>query len=133
MMLEAQEDVLRFAFSLAKKVVGRMIQVDATIVRDQLSEALALLNKPAGIEILINPADRPVVERVLPELVAAVEGCQDMSVREDASMTPGGCVVTTAGGRVDASIDTQLARIAEALIPADDRSGARSLSIDGES
>jgi flagellar biosynthesis/type III secretory pathway protein FliH len=64
-----------------------------------------------------------------------VQTCEHAAIREDETMTPGGCVVNIAskgggtGGSVDSSIETQLDRIAELLAPgvggslADDANG----------
>lgn len=117
MLQDAREDVIRFAFALAQKVVHRMVAVDPTIVQDQLAQALALLSKPTAIEISVNPADRKLVEEVLPGLLVSVARCQHASLHDDPSITVGGCVVATANGRIDATIQTQLERIAEALVP----------------
>jgi flagellar biosynthesis/type III secretory pathway protein FliH len=114
---QACEDVIAFALALARKVVMRMPQSDPTIVRDQLAAALAMVSRPTAIEIRVHPADRALAEQVLPDLMESLKECAHASVAPDASMTPGGCIVMTAGGRVDASIETQLERIAEALVP----------------
>lgn len=117
MLHDAGEDVIRFAFELAKKITHRVVQHDPTIVRDQLAEALRLLGRPTSVEVLVHPDDLALAEQALPELLAEIGRCQHAAVREDASIARGGCVVATIGGRIDATIDTQLERIAEALVP----------------
>jgi flagellar assembly protein FliH len=117
MLHDARDDVVRFAFALGKKVVHRLIQCDPTIARDQVGQALAVLSRPRAVEIKINPQDRPLIDQAFPELLASIEGCQHANVSEDSSITRGGCLVKTAGGEVDATIETQLERIAEALVP----------------
>jgi len=117
MLADAREDVIRFAFALAQKVVHRLVQTDSTIVRDQLAATLALLSKPTAIEISVNPADRQFAQEVLPGLLASIARCEHASIHDDPTMTRGGCVIATAGGRIDATIQTQLERIAEALVP----------------
>jgi len=117
MLHDAREGVIRFALALAGKVVRRMVQTDPAIVRDQLSEALALVARPTSLEITLHPDDRAAAENELPQLAAKIASCRHTSIREDPSMSRGGCIISTAGGRVDASIETQLDRIAEALFP----------------
>jgi flagellar assembly protein FliH len=117
MLLAAREDVLAFAFALGQKVTHRIIEADPTVVQDQLAEALSLLSRPSAVTITINPADREHVEQVLDELVTVCGACEHAELRDDSSIARGGCVLRTSGGEVDATIDTQLARIAEALLP----------------
>lgn len=117
MLLAAREDVVRFAVAAARKVVMRVVKADSTVIEDQLAEALALLSRPTTIVVSVHPNDRTIVEAVLPRLVSRFQQCEHASVRDDETLTPGGCVVTTAGGRVDAAIETQLDRIARELVP----------------
>ncbi len=117
MLLAAREDVVRFAVAVAQKVVMRVVKADSTVIEDQLAEALALLSRPTTIVVSVHPHDRPIVEAVLPRLVSRFQQCEQASVRDDETLTPGGCVVATAGGRIDAAIETQLDRIARTLVP----------------
>jgi len=117
MLDEAREDVIRFAFELSQRVVHRIAAGDPTIIQDQLRESLALLTRPSALRISLNPRDRELAEQVLPELVKAIGESAHASLHDDSSIEPGGCVITTAAGHIDASIRTQLDRIAEVLVP----------------
>lgn len=118
MFQDAREDVIRFAFEIARKIVHRVSSSDPGIVIDQVVAALAMVGRTTSVEIAIHPQDRPFVESVLPQLVQTVSGCAHASLRDEPSLLRGGCVVRTAGGgHIDASIQTQLDRIAEALVP----------------
>lgn len=117
MLLAAREDVLAFAVAMGEKIIFRTVEVDGTIVEDQLAEALSLLSKPSSVVISISPQDRNLVEEVLPDLLSAVHDCEHVTVRDDPSMTPGGCRVGIAGGEIDATIETQLERIVQTILP----------------
>lgn len=117
MLLAAREDVLAFAFALGQKLTHRIIDADPTVVQDQLAEALSQISRPSAVTITINPADREHVEAVLSELVTACGACEHADLRDDTHTARGGCVLRTSGGEIDATIDTQLARIAESLLP----------------
>lgn len=117
MMLDAREDVLVFATEMAAKIVHRLVKVDENIIADQLVAALTGLTRPTSLAITIHPEDRPVVESVLPELLASIGANSETELRDDASIGRGGCIVNTAGGTVDAAIQTQIDRIVTALLP----------------
>jgi flagellar biosynthesis/type III secretory pathway protein FliH len=119
MLHEAREDIIECVIALTRKVILRAINADQTIVRDQLDAALALLGKATAAQVVINPRDRAVIEECLKAAVDRAQNCVHAHILEDESMMPGGCVVRTASaaGGVDASIETQLERIAEALAP----------------
>lgn len=117
MLLAAGENVLTFAFEMAQQVIGRAIKHDPTVVRDQVKAALALLSQPTAVTIIVNTEDVSILEEVLPSVIEKMGACEHAQLRPDDSMTRGGCIVRTAGGEVDATIETQIARIAEALLP----------------
>ena len=118
MYQDAREEIIRFAFALGRKVAHRIVKTDPTVVRDQVESALTILSRPTSVEIMIHPADRRLIEEALPSIIAAASAAHHVNVREDASVNHGGCIIATpGGGRIDATIDAQLDRIAEALVP----------------
>lgn len=117
MMLEARQDVLQLALLLAERITKRAIQVDPTLVNDQVAEVLSLVARPSRLVIQLHPEDRPIVEDILPGLRRRFPHIQDLEMADDASLPRGSCVARTAGGVIDASISTQLDRIAAALVP----------------
>jgi flagellar biosynthesis/type III secretory pathway protein FliH len=119
MLQEARDEILRFAFEVAKLVVHRTVKADSSIVADQVAAALALLARPSSVKVSIHPEDRSLVEQIIPELVAKFSTAQHATISSDDSIERGGCIVSTEGGRVDATIHTQLQRIIEALMPHD--------------
>lgn len=116
MLDEAREDVLRFAFALAERIVHRLVRADPAIVRDQLIEALKHLARPTALQISVHPEDRSTIAAVMPEVTAALGRSAHVHLHDDPALERGGCVLATAGGYVDASIATQLDRLAEALL-----------------
>ena len=117
MLLAAREDVLRLALAVAEKVTYRIIQTDSTVIGDQLAEALALLAAPRAVTVAVAPQDRALVEAMLPELIDKINTCTHAAIRDDPSVTPGGCVISTGAGRIDATIERQIQRIVDTLLP----------------
>jgi flagellar assembly protein FliH len=133
MLSRAREDVLEFAFEIGRRIVHRVVEVDPSVVEDQLAEALSLVRRPTGLCVVVHPEDRPLVESILPGLVSRIDDVEDADLVENDSIERGGCVVRMAGGRIDARLDTQLDRIAHTLLarsprlrPASDDRGDRS-------
>lgn len=121
MLLAAREDVLEFAITMARKIVHRVAARDPEVVRDQLAAALDRLSRPSAVTVTIHPRDRGLLEPMVPDLLDQFQKCREIVLKEDERIEPGGCVVTTAAGEIDAQLDTQIERIAEALLPARSR------------
>ncbi|MHC4416015.1 MAG: FliH/SctL family protein [Planctomycetota bacterium] len=116
MLLAAREEILEFALAMGSKITHRIIEADPTVVADQVAEALALVVGPSAVAVSVNPEDRPVVESVMGELLEKISQCTHADVRDDPSLSRGGCVVATSKGRIDATVERQIERIVETLL-----------------
>ena len=118
MLDEARQSLVELAILLAEKVVRRMPAIDPTIVADQVTEALQHTAAAEPTVVRVHPTDRPLVERCLPRILMALAEARHIDIEDDPSIEPGGCVVTAGRGRIDATLNKQLQRIAERLLPA---------------
>eukprot|EP00752_Nemacystus_decipiens_P016148 g14441.t1 len=115
---EARQAVLDFALSAAEKIVHRVIEVDESVVIDQVAQALSLVLSAHDASVSIHPVDRPMLEDALPDLLKELSTLKHITLGDDESITPGGCIVTFGQGRVDATIERQLQRLIDLILPA---------------
>ena len=111
---EAERDVVRIALAIARKIIRREVRIDPHV-------ALGLVK--AAIEAV--GARELHVIRTTPALAQALNGGlstlgvpEGVRVVADASLEPGGLVVETSRGEVDASIEVQLEEISNGLMQA---------------
>ncbi|WP_428386555.1 FliH/SctL family protein [Mucisphaera sp.] len=114
---EAREGLMGFALRFAERLVHRVIEVDREIIVDQLAEALGHILRPLKVSVRINPDDRPILEKALPELLQRFSHLKQVELVDDDQITPGGCIARFGQGQVDATIDTQVQRMVEAILP----------------
>ncbi|MEM6459846.1 MAG: FliH/SctL family protein [Planctomycetota bacterium] len=114
---EAREAVLRFAVKFAQRVTHRVVEVDPAVAADQVASALSSVLEPTDVRLKVHPDDRASVAEVLPDLLAGLNHLRDVELVDDAEVGRGGCVLCLRGGEVDASIDTQVRRLTELLLP----------------
>lgn len=117
MLLEAKEDVIALAIALAERVTHRQIEAQPELVADQMAEALTLVSRRSEATVRVHPEDRALIETILPDIISRIDTCSHVKLEDDAAIERGGCVVSTDGGQIDATISTQLDRIAETLLP----------------
>lgn len=115
---EARQAVLDFALSAAEKIVHRVIEVDESVVVDQAAQALSLVLSTQDATVCVHPVDRPILEDALPELLKELSALAHVNLIEDESITPGGCVVQFGQGRIDATVERQLQRLTDLILPA---------------
>jgi flagellar assembly protein FliH len=133
MMQAMQRDVLRLAVLIAERVVKRQIALSPGVVVDQLATVLATIVRPTELVVAVHPEDRGLIELAMPGLARRFSAMRVAEVVDDASLARGSCVARMRGrgdgggeslaGGVDASIQTQLDRIVETLLPGEGRSG----------
>lgn len=116
---DARESVLQLALRLTAMLVHRVIDVDPTVIVDQVASALAFVLTASEVTVTIHPDDRPALDEALPQLAAEFGHIKRFKLAEDETMMRGGCVVAYGQGRVDARLDQQLERIVNMLVPAD--------------
>jgi flagellar biosynthesis/type III secretory pathway protein FliH len=118
LLVAAREDVLKIAIMLAQRVVGRIVEVDPQVASRQLEQLLPMVLSRTSLIVRCHPQDAEELTRLLPTLSQRFEHATDAKVVSDSTLSRGSCVVSNAaGGSIDASIGTQLTRLAEALIP----------------
>ena len=111
---ESEEEILRLAIEIAKKIVHRELTVDTDAVLRTIRKATDFLNERTSIRILLNPADMDKVEEAVPQLKVEKK-IESVELVPDPSVSRGGCILETGFGTVNATIEDQLAAIAEEL------------------
>ncbi len=113
----AREDVVALGVAIAERIVHGTVEGDRAAAARQAAAALELLSDAREVRVLVHPEDEAVVAEAMPRLAGAVGGAAHVSLGTDASVDRGGVVVRSGEGTVDARIETQLRRIAAALVP----------------
>ncbi|MFN7022350.1 MAG: FliH/SctL family protein, partial [Phycisphaerales bacterium] len=131
MLHAADRDLVRLALLIAERIVKRQILADPSIVLDQLRAVLAVVARATALAVRVHPDDVPLLEQAMPALAARFGAARHAELMADPSLDRGSCIAemrgtqapagadasSIAGGEIDASISTQLQRIAEALLP----------------
>jgi len=116
---DAAGDVVRLAVAIARRVAHAVATRDPAVVEANVREAVRLVVSKANVRVAVNPGQRELVAALLPQLKVTWPDLHAVEVVEDPSIVPGGCVVTSAGGEVDARLDAQLDRIVAELLPSE--------------
>lgn len=123
LLMMAHRDVLRLTAVIAEKVVKRAVELDASVVTRQMAAALSLLGRPTRVTIALHPDDEHAAREALPSLLSRLVNAKHADLVLEESFSRGSCIVRgDRGGEIDATIDTQLDRLVEALLP-DGRDG----------
>ena len=117
LQLEAERGVLELAVKLGERVARRSIVGDEQAAVRQLAGAIEMAMSPSRLRVRVSPADARAVREALPSLTDRMHESPSVSVVEDDTLSRGSVMIEADETTVDATIETQLARIVEALLP----------------
>ncbi len=113
--LNAEATAVELAMAITRKLVHFEVSANPDIVLAVIRDALTRIVDQERICIHVNPADMPVVTGAMEAFVGGVKSTDTMTFEPDPSVLPGGCLIVTNFGEIDAGIDTQIAMIEERL------------------
>jgi flagellar assembly protein FliH len=111
-ILEASEaDLVQLATAIAERIVRREVRVDPELVAKWAQEGLGALGEHDELTVVISSD----VAKALPEARFRQLLGDGVALRVDAELPAGSCEVRGRHGRYDASVDSRMAAILDAL------------------
>jgi flagellar assembly protein FliH len=110
-----ERDAIELAITLAGKILAGALQARPELVVEVVQGALRRVVGQRSIAILLNPADVELVREALGELQRQLGSVEACDLQGDQRVQPGGAIVRTAEGEVDARVQTQLERACEVV------------------
>jgi flagellar assembly protein FliH len=107
---ETEREMVQLALTLARRVVHREVTLDPELAAALAHVALERLGTNTPATIRLNPEDYTIVAQD-----SARWGGQTVTVVPDPSISRGGCLVESAFGSVDATIERQFDELSRAL------------------
>jgi len=119
LVLDSKEQLIALALSIARSVIKREVKHSDDVARLNLEEAIRLSAKRTRLLVRVSEMDMKMLEDLVGEGRLATEPDSAVEFVPSAEIMPGGCLVESASGAVDARIETQLAEIEKVLIGED--------------
>jgi len=111
----AADDVLAFAVEVSSKIVGRLARTDISVARTNLIKAMKLAHAEGEITVAVNPGQLQELSRDFALFAETIDASARARLVADPQIAPGGVKITTARGVIDATVETQLDKVASAL------------------
>lgn len=110
-----EEQLIDLILLISRKVIKVISETEKNVVVENVKEALKKLGKETEITIRVNTKDLGLTTKNKREFISLVEALEHVKVEEDDRIGPGGCIIETAFGDVDARIQTQLQVVEEKI------------------
>lgn len=113
---ELRKVVIPLALKAAKKIVGREIELSEDTAVDIVANSLKAVAQHKKIVIYANKQDLETLEASKPRLKGLFEQLETLSIRERDDIEPGGCVIETEAGIINAQLSNQWLILEKAFI-----------------
>ena len=104
---ELQKTILPLALKAAKKIVGRELELKPETIVDIVRQTLKPVTQNHHIKIFVAKQDKEALEEKKKELRDILEHVQTFIIEEREDITPGGCIIETEAGIINASLENQ--------------------------
>ncbi len=99
--------ILPIALQTARKIVGRELEVSQTAIADIVATKLRAVSQHKRVTVFVNPKEYEKVDKQRPKLRELFERLETFTIRPREDVKPGGCIIETEAGIINAQLDSQ--------------------------
>ncbi len=112
---DAESEILKLALKVAEQIIRSEVSLHRDVCMNIVSEAIGRVSDREQILIKVNREDVDQIKKYKDQISRLADGVKSLSIIEDSSVEPGGCVIETNLGYVDARISTKIKAIEDAF------------------
>ena len=130
-LAETEQQIIDLVLLISRKVIKIISENQRNVVISNVVQALRKVKGRGNILIKVNMLDVKLTTDHKKEFIDMVEGAKSVQIVEDTTVDPGGCVIETDFGEIDARISSQLAELEQKILEISPiKSRARTSSIE---
>ena len=108
---ETEQEIIDLVLLISRKVIKVISENQRNVVISNVVQALRKVKGRGNIIIRVNMADVKLTTEHVKDFIKMLEGSKSIQVVEDSTVDPGGCLIETDFGEIDARISSQLAEL----------------------
>ncbi|MDR2313920.1 MAG: flagellar assembly protein FliH [Spirochaetaceae bacterium] len=131
-LAETERQIIDLVLLISRKVIKVISENQRNVVVSNVIEALRKVKGRGNIIIRVNMMDLKLATEHKKNFINLVEGAKSVQIIEDTTVDPGGCLIETDFGEIDARISSQLSELEQKILEiAPIKSRAKTGSIEG--
>ncbi|MDR0311847.1 MAG: hypothetical protein LBJ21_09695 [Acidobacteriota bacterium] len=103
--VQVEEEVVRLALAVARKIIHREIQIDHTIIHTLVRVALERVAGKSAVVVRLSPVDYEYMTREHGDM--SKKAGREIVFESDNTLTQGSCMIQTETGDIDARIEEE--------------------------
>jgi len=112
---DSEAEILRLSLKVAEQIIRSEVSLHRDVCLNIVSEAIGRVSDREQVIIKVNRDDIEHIKKYKDKIAGLVDGIKSLSIIEESGIEPGGCVIETNLGYVDARISTKIKAIEEAF------------------
>ncbi|MBI3236847.1 MAG: HrpE/YscL family type III secretion apparatus protein [Chlamydiales bacterium] len=105
--IQLQGQILPLAIKVAQKVVSKELELHPETIVEIVIAALSPVTQNHRFTIYVNKADKEALDANKSKIKEILEQLKTLSIQERADISPGGCMIETESGIINATIENQ--------------------------
>ncbi|MDR2142800.1 MAG: flagellar assembly protein FliH, partial [Treponema sp.] len=115
-LTETEQQIIDLVLLISRKVIKVISDNQRNVVISNVVQALRKVKGRGNIIIRVNLVDVKLSTEHTKEFIKLVEGVKSLQIIEDSTVDPGGCVIETDFGEIDARISSQLSELESKIL-----------------
>lgn len=116
LLSRGEQELVRLSIHIARKIIGEELRTNADAILGIVRGALRPIRRTRSAVIQVSPDDELRVREKAGAFRALLGDAAEISVIADPTVAPGGCIVESDIGVIDAQLETQLKSLEQALL-----------------
>lgn len=112
----SERDIIELAMAVCRKIIGQEIHTNSDFIVEIAKRAILKATDRDDLTLRLNPGDLDTALNARDELTQSAKGIKQLKIVSDPAIEPGGCVVDTPNGTVDARLERQLNEMEQSLM-----------------
>lgn len=104
---DVQNKILPLSLKAARKIIGEELRIHPDRIVDIVLSSLKPVTQHKKITIYVNKADLPLIEENRNKIRKIFEHLESLSIQERNDIEPGGCMIETEAGIINAQLENQ--------------------------
>jgi len=113
--LETEQEIVKLAMTIARKIVGNEIRVNKDTVVNVVKESLKKVEGNEKVKVKLSRKDLQFIKSEKPAIIDKITNIENVAFEMDESIPHGGCIIETESGDIDARIEKQFQAVEEAF------------------
>jgi type III secretion protein L len=122
LLAQSETDMIRLAIRVAARIIGREMRQHPDTITDIVTQAIQTVRNQTRVTIRVNPDDIEHLSRGREQLLSRIGQSKIIDFQSDSKVQPGGCIIESEAGVVNAQLKTQLEVMEKVLLTRASRS-----------